>query len=46
MKITIHAPKDEMDNYIEEVIKDYNNGFTSGFEREGVYWDIEEDEDD
>ena len=38
MKLIISAPKKEMELYLEEVLRQFKDGYTSGLVRPGVYW--------
>lgn len=45
MKITINAPKGEMELYKEEVARQLKEGYTSGYVDSETNWDSEDDEE-
>lgn len=40
-KITIHAPSEDIDVYLEEVVRQVSQGYKSGYVDHDTFWDSE-----
>lgn len=42
MRIVINARKNQLGEYLNQVVEDFDNGKTSGYVDSDTYWELEE----